>query len=64
MHYKTEDVHIFPETLKRKVKVVNFIDIKVFPNLTSFLNSRYLQNNTITELPETVLSGLTNLYML
>ena len=64
MHYKTEDVHIFPETLKRKVKVVNFIDIKVFPNLTSFLNARYLQNNTITELPETVFSGLTNLYML
>ena len=64
MHYKTEDVHIFPETLKRKVKVVNFIDIKVFPNLTSFLNSRYLQNNAITELPEMVFSGLKNLYML
>ena len=29
MHYNTEDVHIFPETLKRKRKfiVVNFIDI-------------------------------------
>ena len=62
MHYKIEDVHIFPEALKRKrkFKVVNFIDIKVFRSLTSFLiNSRYLQNNAITQLPETVFSGLT-----
>ena len=66
MHYKTEDVHIFPDTLKRKrkFKVVNFIDINVFRSLTSFLNSRYLQNNAITELPEMVFSGLKNLYML
>ena len=66
MHYKTEDFHIFPETLKRKrtFKAVNFIDIKVFRSLTSFLNSRYLQNNAITQLPETVFSGLTNLLWL
>ena len=66
MHYKSEDVHIFPETLKRKRKfeVVNFIDIKVFRSLTSFLNSRDLQNNAITELPETVFSELTDLYVL
>ena len=66
MHYKTEDVHIFPETLKwkRKFKVVNFIDTKVFRSLTSFLNSRLLHNNAITQLPETVFSGLTNLYWL
>ena len=66
MHYKTEDVHIFPETLKRKrkFKVVNFIDIKVFRSLTSFLNPRLLQNNAITELPETVFSGLTRLEVL
>ena len=66
MRYKTEDVHIFPETLKRKrkFKVVNFIDIKVFRSLTSCLNSRYLQNNAITQLPETVFSGVTNLLAL
>ena len=60
MHYKTEDVHIFPETLKRKRKfeVINFIDINVFRSLTSFLNSRGLQNNAITQLPERVFSGL------
>ena len=66
MHYKTEDVHIFPEKLKRKrkFKVVNFIDINVFRSLTSFLNSRFLQNNAITELPETVFSGLARLEVL
>ena len=52
MHYKTEDI------------VVNFIDIKAFRSLTSFLNSRYLQNNAITQLPGTVFSGPTNLYRL
>ena len=63
MHYKTEDVNIFPETLKtkRKFKVVNFIDIKVFRSLKSSLNSRNLQNNAVTQLPETVFSGLTKL---
>ena len=66
MHYKTEDVHIFPETLKwkRKFKVVNFIDIKVFRSLTSFLNYRNLQNNAIAQLADTVFSELTNLYWL
>ena len=63
MHYNTEDVHIFPETLKKKkkFKVVNFVDIKVFCSLTSFLNSRHLQNNAINELPEMGFLGLTRL---